>query len=197
MSTTAPQDADAVSTRRYTRTVIVLHWMIAALIVWQIASGVWMVPAIDDPARWERAFQLYQLHKSMGLTVLALSLVRLIWRLGHAPPPLPAGVLPWQRRASRVVHAMLYGLMIAVPLAGWLVVSSSPLGLPTLLYGWFEWPHLPLSPALEPTAKTTHRLLAYALGVLAAGHVAAALKHQIVDRQAVLQRMSLRRQLPG
>jgi cytochrome b561 len=184
--------ADAISSpprMRYTRTAIALHWAIAVLIVWQIGSGMWMVPAIDDPVRFARAFSIYQVHKSTGLTVLLLSLFRLLWRLMHAPPLLPITTPVWQRTASRIVHAALYTLMITVPLAGWLVVSSSPFGLPTLVYGWFEWPHLPLSPTLDPATRATHRLLGYALGALAVGHVAAALGHHVVNRDHLLRRM--------
>ena len=174
---------------RYTRTAIALHWSIAVLIGWQIGSGFWMVRAIEDATRWGSAFAVYQLHKSTGLTVLLLSLLRLAWRLVHKPPPLPVTVTAHQRAASRIVHGMLYGLMIAVPLVGWVVVSSSPLGLPTLVYDWFSWPHLPIEPALEPAAKATHRLLGYALGVLALGHILAALKHHWIDRNDMLRRM--------
>ncbi len=174
---------------RYSQVAIALHWVIAGLIVWQLGSGYWMVLAIDAPAQWERAFWIYQAHKSTGLTVLVLSIVRLAWRLTHRPPPLPSQMPVWQRAASRLMHGVLYVLMLAVPLAGWLVVSSSALGLPTLVYGWLPWPHLPLAPAFEPRAKVTHRLLAYALGLLAAGHVAAALKHQVLDRVGLLRRM--------
>jgi cytochrome b561 len=175
--------------QRYTRTAIILHWTIAVLIVWQIGSGLWMVPAIEDPARWERALSVYQLHKSTGLTVLLLSLARLAWRFMHPPPTVLASMPAWQRTVASVGHAALYGLMIAVPLVGWLVVSASPLGVSTVVVGGFAWPHLPVSSALEPAAKVSHRLLGYALGGLAVGHVLAALTHQFVGRDQALRRM--------
>jgi cytochrome b561 len=174
---------------RYTRTAMALHWAIAALIAWQLGSGLWMVPAIDDAARWVNAFWVYQVHKSTGLMVLVLSLFRLIWRWTHLPPPLPSHMPAWQRAASGIMHGTLYVLMIAVPLAGWLVASSSALGLPTEVFGWFAWPHLPVSPAFEPIAKAAHRLLAYALALLAAGHVAAALAHQFAAHDGLLWRI--------
>jgi cytochrome b561 len=177
---------------RYTRTAAVCHWSIALLIVAQIASGLWMARAINDPQQWMLAAWAYQVHKSIGLAVLWLTVFRVFWRLRHPPPPLPTDFPAGLRTAIRLGHGLLYGLMCAVPLAGWLVVSTSPLGLPTLMFGWLNWPHLPVPLSLEPSAKLAHRWLAYALGALAAGHVAAALKHQIYDRLPLLRRMSLR-----
>ncbi len=182
-------DANTPAQTRYTRTAIALHWSIAVLILWQIGTGYWMVRAIEDPARWASAVTVYQLHKSTGLSVLALSLVRVVWRLVHEPPPLPATISSRQWRAARIVQTCLYGLMLAVPLAGWVIVSSSPLGLATFVFGWFEWPHLPVEPGHEPTAKATHRWLAYALGLLALGHALAALRHHWIDRNGLLRRM--------
>ncbi len=174
---------------RYTGIAIALHWSIAVLIVWQIVTGLWMVPAIDDPDRFVRAFSVYQWHKSTGLTVLVLSIVRVFWRLAHVPPPLPAATSSWRVTASRLVHALLYLMMVAVPIAGWLVASSSSLGLPTLVYGLFEWPHLPVSPTFEPVAKSAHRWLAYALAALALAHAVAAMSHHVNGDGGVLRRM--------
>ena len=181
--------AEHLKTLTYTRTAIALHWAIAVLICVQLATGWWMVRAIDVPGQFDTAFTVYQVHKSVGIVVLLLSLVRLAWRVMHRPPEVPVAVSRWQRRLSFVVHAVLYVLMVAVPLAGWLVASASPIGLPTLVFGLFQWPYLPVGASIEPAAKVVHRVLAYGLAVLACGHVLAALKHQVVDRDTVMQRM--------
>lgn len=181
---------------RYTRVAIMLHWLIALAILGQFATGLWMVDAIKVPETQAQAFQVYQLHKSVGLTVLLLSLVRLAWRLGHRPPPLPDGMSGGARLAAHATHGFLYVAMVAMPLIGWAMVSASPLGLPTVVYGLFTWPHIPFlfeatdKPALEALFKSAHRYLAYAMGLALVLHVLAALKHQFVDRDGLLGRMA-------
>ncbi len=109
-------------------------------------------------------FKLYQLHKSIGVTILLLALCRLGWRLTHRPPPLP-DMPPLQRFAAEAGHVLLYALMLALPLTGWALVSASPLNLPTVLYGVIPWPHLPVPDDLErlrkakwcPGAESNHR----------------------------------------
>jgi cytochrome b561 len=180
---------------RYTAVAIAFHWTIAALVLGMIASGWWMTGAIRDPARQALAYDVYQLHKALGLTVLLLTLGRLAWRLLHPAPPLPAHMRPVERFAAHAVHVALYGLTLAVPLLGWAMVSASPLGIPTVPFGLFEWPHLPVLPAgadpaaVEGSFKLGHKTLAYLAASLVALHVAAALKHQLVDRDGLLGRM--------
>ena len=109
---------------RYTGAAIILHWVIAAAIIAMIIAGLWMTKAIDDPKSRVLAFQVFQLHKSLGLTILALSVVRLVLRLTHKVPPLPAAMAMWEKLAARGVHIAFYVIMIAMPLTGWLYVSS-------------------------------------------------------------------------
>ena len=180
---------------RYTATAIAFHWTIAALVLGLIGSGWWMTGAIHDPARQATAFEIYQLHKAFGLCVLLLTLGRLAWRLTHRPPPLPAHMNTLERVGAHAAHVLLYGLTLAVPLLGWAMVSTSPLGFPTVPFGLFEWPHLPIlrpgddAAAVEAGFKLGHEVLAYSAAALVLLHVAAALKHHFVDRDGLLLRM--------
>ncbi|MEQ8655241.1 MAG: cytochrome b [Kiloniellales bacterium] len=181
---------------RYSSVAIALHWLIALAIILQLASGLWMVDALTVKETQMRAFQVYQWHKSLGLTVLILSLLRLFWRLTHRAPPLPEGMTAWERLAAKATHVLFYVLIIALPLTGWVVVSASKLGLPTLYWNLFEWPHLPLGDmaadakaVLEERVGTLHEFLAYATIGLLVLHIGAALKHHLVERDDVLSRM--------
>ena len=183
-------------TQGYSRVAIALHWLIALAIILQLASGLWMVDALTEQATQMLAFQVYQWHKSLGLTVLILSLLRLFWRLSHRAPDLPAGMTGWERFAAKATHVLFYVIMIALPLTGWVLVSASKLGLPTLYWGLFEWPHLPFGAlaadakaALESVGGEAHELLAYLTIGLLLLHVGAALKHHAIDRDDVLSRM--------
>lgn len=185
-------------TRRYTTVAIILHWVIAVAIIGLLASGLWMSSAINDPASKAFAFAVFQWHKALGLTVLVLSLARLAWRIGHNAPALPGHMTQAERMAAAGTHVLFYGLMIGMPLVGWAMVSASPIGLPTLYFGLFEWPHLPILSTLadkapvEATLKTVHMTGGYIFAALLVLHVAAALKHHLFDRDDVLLRM-----LPG
>jgi polyisoprenoid-binding protein YceI/cytochrome b561 len=178
---------------RYAAVAIVLHWTIAALIVLQI------VIAGRMEGRTPEAFAVLQLHKSVGITVLLLSLARLAWRLTHPPPPEPATLARWEKTLSLAVHWGFYAVMILMPLTGWIIVSTSRTGIPTLLYGVVPWPHIPGLPDLAPGAKQTwhegseaaHHLIIKGAYVLIALHVAGALKHQLFRRdEPVLSRMA-------
>src|SRR6476646_7461764 len=111
--------AASTSSERYTTVAIVLHWAIAAAILANFFVGWWMAKAIDDPATRLQAVAAFQLHKSLGLTVLALSVLRLLWRLTHRPPPLPEAMAGWEKFAAKATHWAFYALMIVVPLSGW------------------------------------------------------------------------------
>ena len=180
---------------RYTSVAIALHWLIAAAIVVQLVLG-WRMGMQKGPG----GYALFQLHKSVGISILLLSLGRLAWRLAHRPPPLPANMPLWERTAARAVHWGFYAVLIGLPLTGWALVSASPTNIPTLLFNTVPWPHLPLLSDLPPAAKKnwstlfslSHLALAYGACALLILHVAAALKHQWLDHDGVLGAM-----LPG
>ena len=177
---------------RYSSVAIFLHWTIAVLIVGQIAGGLYMH---ELPRGSELKVELYQLHKSFGVVVLALSVVRLLWRLGHKPPPLPAGMAGWEKLAARATHALFYVAMIGTPLLGWAVVSSASFNVPTLIFGVVELPHLPLQGLanredLHELFEDGHELMAKSIIALLLLHVGAALKHHFIDRDNVLAHMA-------
>jgi cytochrome b561 len=178
---------------RYSTVAILLHWTIAAAIVAQLATGLWMVRAIRFAGSQAVAFHAYQWHKSLGLMILVLSLLRLCWRLGNPPPPLPATMTGIERKAAKAIHGLFYLLTLGTPFVGWAMVSASPLGLPTMVFGLFEWPHIAwlvgLDGSVEAVFKTAHRAMGYALIGLLTLHVVAALKHHLIDRDDVLSRM--------
>lgn len=175
------------SVSRYTRTAVVLHWVLAAMILGSLAFGLYMTSLPFSPAR----LKYYNWHKWAGVLILTLSALRLLWRLAHRPPAdvaMPA----WQRGAAHAVHAALYLLFFAVPLVGW--AYSSAAGFPIVLFGVLPLPDFaPVDRELAEELKPWHGWLAYTLAALVALHVAGALKHQFVDRDHLLERMSLRR----
>lgn len=190
---------------RYTAVAIVLHWAIAIAILAMIPLGWWMGDALEALDTQAQAIAAYQLHKSIGLTVLALSLVRLGWRLTHAAPPLPAGMKAWEKTVAAITHWAFYVLMIALPLTGWLYVSTAwsphdqrPLEVPTLYFGLFQVPHLFGLSSLADAARAGlagalefgHSKLAWAALALTALHAGAALKHQFADRDNIMARMA-------
>ena len=186
------------SEQRYGTVAMAFHWFIALLIAINLVLGFWFANIMEhgDPSRFEVA----QLHKSIGLTVLVLSVLRLVWRLINPVPPLPAEMSPSLRVAARATHIMLYVFIIAVPLAGWAMVSASPLGSPTVYFGLFQWPHIGFLADMPRGTKVadkeafedTHAILAYATLGLAVLHMLAAFYHQYSRHDDVLRRM-----LPG
>ena len=166
--------------RRYSTVAIVLHWTIALALAFQLALGFSM-------PKDERGFALFQLHKTVGITILLLTLARLAWRLTHRPPAAVEG--GFNGFLAKAVHTLLYVFMVAMPLTGWAVVSTSPIQVPTLFWGAIPWPHLPLSGSLNEGAEETHELLAW-IGIALIGlHVAGALRHQFLVRDGLLRCM--------
>jgi cytochrome b561 len=170
--------------RRYTKVAIGLHWTIAVLIVLGVATGF-----LHEDIEKRFGASLMWIHKSVGLTVLLLTITRAGWRLVNHAPPLPQSLSRWQRSSSSAVHLLLYSLMLAVPLTGW--VRSSASGYPLR---WFELIDIPKFAVSRGSveaqiASTAHELLGWALIALAALHVAAALYHHLVLRDQVMQRM--------
>ncbi len=177
--------------RRYSAVAIVLHWAIAALLFGEVALGLRM-EGLHGPAR----FAVFQLHKSIGITVLLLVALRLVWRLVRTPPPV--GAHGWERGLAHVVHALFYLLLFALPLSGWSIVSTSRIVVPTLLYGTIPLPHLPglgglagaSRDAWNAGSRFTHVNLVLVLYGLFALHLAGALKHHWLDRDGDLARMA-------
>ncbi|HYD24743.1 MAG TPA: cytochrome b/b6 domain-containing protein [Croceibacterium sp.] len=170
----------AAAQDRYSTVAIVLHWAIALSLAFQLALGFAMP---DGPS----GFDEYQLHKSVGVTILLLTLVRLGWRLTHRPPPpAEAGLGGWLAKA---VHTGFYLFLIAMPLTGWAIVSTSRIEVPTVLWGVLPWPHLPLSGGLHDAAEEAHELLAWLGVALFLLHVAGVIRHQLLLRDGLLKRM--------
>jgi len=174
--------------KKYTKTAIALHWMIALLIIAAFALGVIMT---DIPGFTPAKLKYFSWHKWLGVTVLALAAVRLLWRLSHAAPALPAGMPDWQVKVSDLMHGALYLLMFAVPLTGYFYTLAA--GVPVTYLGLLPLPVLiEPNPELKPLLKAVHYWLNMGMLGAVALHVAAALKHQFIDRDGVLKRM-----LPG
>lgn len=180
---------------RYSTVAVILHWLIALSVIALLIAGFWMGDAIRNPETQALAFEVFQLHKALGLTVLVLTVARLGWRLGHKPPALPDAMPGWQKAAAHATAWAFYALLLALPLSGWVIVSTSPFGLPTMWFGLFEWPHItPLAEAanalqINSAAENVHGLLAWGTVGLLALHVGGALKHHFIDRDDVLARM--------
>ncbi len=183
---------------RYTRTAIILHWLIAALVISNIILA-WIFHTI--PA--EIAQPYTNAHKTIGITVLGLALLRLLWRIGHRPPPFSPAIPRWQVVAARTGHAALYFMIIAMPLSGWIYDSAWEWAadVPIDVFGLFEMPRIPWvmnmppSPAkeaLDVVAGKIHVTLSYLLYFLLAAHLTGAIKHQWFDRVPTLQRMTFR-----
>ena len=172
---------------RYSGIAIALHWLLGFAIIGSFSVGLYMSDLAMSPTR----LKLYNYHKWAGITILALSALRLLWRLTHRPPPdvaMPA----WQQRTAHFTHLALYTLFFAVPLAGW--AYSSAAGFPIVVFGVLPLPDfVPVDKALAETLKGAHALLAFSMAFLVLGHIAGAIKHQFIDRDGLLSRMSFRK----
>ena len=169
---------------RYSTVSLVLHWLIAALVVTQIGL-IWAHEATEGPISRE----FVTLHKSVGLSILVLSLVRLGWRIANPAIPLPAETPRWQKLLARGNHVLFYVLLLAMPLVGW--AASSAAGRDIVWFGLFNWPLLPIGGGREMAGNLmdVHETAAKLLIFLVVLHVIGALKHQFIDRDNVLHRM--------
>ncbi|MDT3708356.1 MAG: cytochrome b [Thiobacillus sp.] len=173
---------------RYSIPAIVLHWLVTLLIFVAFPLGVYMHELPPSPTKIE----LYSYHKWLGITVLMLVAVRVSWRLTHTPPPLPSSVAAWQRQASAGIHGLLYVLMIAIPLSGWLMSSAK--GFQTVWFGVLPLPDLvEKNRELGKLLTEVHKILNFALLASVVMHVGAALQHHFIERQPFLQRMGWNR----
>jgi cytochrome b561/polyisoprenoid-binding protein YceI len=194
-------------TARYSSVAIALHWLTALAILAMIPMGWWMSEAITDPDNQATAYRVFQLHKSIGLTILGLTVLRIGWRLTHRAPPLPEGMKGWEAFLARATQFAFYGLLLALPLTGWLYVSTGwaagldrALNVATSWFGLLSVPHLPGIPDLATEARralafqamSAHGLMAWGAVILVGLHAGAALKHHFIDRDDVLRDM-----LPG
>jgi cytochrome b561 len=180
---------DASSYPRYTGTAIALHWLIAVLLLGQFVFGL----MLEDIPRGTPARGYYvNLHKSSGIVIGLLILLRLGWRLTHTPPPLPAAMPSWQRHAARLSHAALYLCMLALPLSGYLASNFSRHGVKFFnLVRWAPWG--PDDKTLYALFNGIHHRAALLLALFVAVHVLAVAKHMLFDRDGLLLRMWPRR----
>jgi len=170
---------------RYTKPAVLMHWLIAVLIIAAFTLGLVMT---DIPGLTPTKLKYYSWHKWMGITILALAALRLLWRLTTRPPAFPASMSQTQVKAAEAGHWLLYALMFAVPLSGYLYTTAA--GVPVVYFGLFQIPSLfEASPALKEAFKPVHYWLNMLLAAVVAGHVLAALKHQFIDKDGLLKRM--------
>ena len=169
---------------RYTRTAIGLHWLIALAIVATFSLGLYMSDLPLSPTK----LKIYAWHKWAGVTIWLLVWLRLVWRVTHRPPAPPVKMPAWQHRAASAVHGLLYIVMLAVPLSGWLMSSAK--GFQTVYLGILPLPDLlAKDKALGELLTTVHQVLNFTMAGLVLAHAAAAIKHHVIDRDDVLARM--------
>lgn len=183
--------------QRYTGVAMLLHWLIALLILFAVGlNWGWSSGLIPD----EKVRFAIDWHKSIGILVLGLAIMRLLWRATHRPPPLPTRFQRWEITLSGITHFLLYAVMFAMPLSGWIMDSAwkDAATHPMAFFGGpMEWPRIGFITALDPATKESlhgifgamHGLAAKLLYALFVLHVGGALKHQFLDREPELQRM--------
>jgi cytochrome b561 len=169
---------------RYTTVAILLHWVIAALVLAQFPLGWWMQEIPKQPPG--PRVEAFNLHKSLGLLIVALMFARIAWRLGHPAPRLPA-MPPWQARLAHATHALLYVVLVALPLTGYLGSEFS--GYPVKFFGIVLPAWAGKNVALKDWMSAAHLALAWALALAFALHMAGVAKHTFVHRDGLLRRM--------
>lgn len=184
----------SVARERYTRIAMLLHWLVAILILCNVLL-IWTVDFWPD----DLVRPVIDTHKSIGITVLGLAVLRLLWRVVNPPPAMPTDYRPWERHAAHAAHWVLYALIFCLPLSGWLHDSAwKEAGThPMYLFGLFEWPRIgavggfdaPAQDQVHDTLGRVHAAFGYVLYALLALHVLGALKHQFLDGHAELQRI--------
>lgn len=180
-------NADLTAARtRYSNVAIALHWLIGFAIIGNLAGGLLhdsMAPAMRS--------SVMALHKATGITILMLSVFRLVWRLTHRPPPYEATLAGWQKATAKATHWVFYVLIIAIPFSGWLMTSAGGRKYPLDWYGLFGIPFLPVTQdkGLSGAANGAHENLSYLLIALLLLHIGAAMKHVFLDGDGIFARM--------
>jgi len=172
-----------VRTDRYSRGAIALHWTIAVLVLANLALGLFHESLLDG-LKW-----VIPAHKALGITVLALTLARIGWRMLYRPPPFPPEMPRWERVTAKAAHGLLYVLLLALPLSGWAMVSAGEERRPLSWFGLFRVPWLPVSDAASDAADRAHLVAGYLMAALVVVHIAAALRHHFILRDSVFARM--------
>lgn len=167
---------------KYNRGAQVFHWVIAALVIANLAFGL-----LHEPL--EKTINLMPMHKAIGLTILLLTLGRIGWRLTWTKPPLPDSIGPLDRAVASATHTALYALMLILPVTGW--IFSSPSKYPLTWFGLFDWPRLPVAKdaPLAGISHEAHEVLGFVMLALVVLHIAAALRHQFVLKNGLIRRM--------
>ncbi len=181
--------------QKYHLSIITLHWIMALAFILMLLSGFVMTNLnIDQSLK----FQMFQWHKSLGVILLCAFFLRISTRLLTKVPQLPQKMKNIEKIAAKIGHYSLYFFMIFAPFSGWVLVSSSPYGLPTIVFGWFEFPHLSLALVIgndfaHEIAEELHWILAYSFFTVILLHIAAVVKHRIFDKENLLPRMGIGR----
>lgn len=193
--------------QRYTKTAIILHWLVGLLIIGMLALGLWMselpkdapksatidlfnwglyTVSLPEPVSVRNYY--FNLHKSLGITLAVIILFRVFWRLTHIPPTLPMTMRDWEKTLSNVTHKLLYVLMVVMPLSGFIMSVYSKFGIK-----WFGITVVKGidNPGLREFFQEVHEISAWILIVVLVLHIAAAIKHKVIDKDDVLKRMSL------
>ncbi len=169
---------------RYSAVAQLFHWVIAGLVVTQFV----LARMADDLPLGARKLGLLARHKSFGMTILMLAILRLLWRLKHSPPALPPAMSPLERAIARGTHIAFYVLLFAMPITGWMMSSAKNYSVSW--FSLFTWPNLiGKNEAAFNFLLATHQTLSYVLFVIAVLHILAALKHHFWNRDNVLLRM--------
>lgn len=169
---------------RYTRTAVTLHWATALLIFAAFPLGVYMHDLPLSPVK----LRLYSYHKWIGVSIFLLAVLRVTWRSTHRPPPLPAAMPRWEKLAANTVHYLLYALILAIPLSGWLMSSAK--GFQTVWFGVLPLPDLVgKDKALGELLTEVHEALNFLLLGTVFAHIGAALKHHFIEHDGILARM--------
>ncbi|MBK6801437.1 MAG: cytochrome b [Novosphingobium sp.] len=175
----------SLTSAAYSRGAVILHWLIAVLIV----ANFLIAELSEDMAKEDRMAMMGN-HKAIGITILGLTVLRIVWRFLRPAPPLVETLKAWEAALAKVTHALLYFLMLAIPLSGWGMVSGK--GNPVSLFGLFNVPALPVGPdkATNDVFHELHEVFATLMLVLFVIHVAAAIKHMVVDKDGTMARMA-------